>query len=64
MFRNIIVTATALVALFAFITSSAQAGGNDWKAKMIADAITAAPPAVTNDATIYAWDKKGQMILL
>ena len=64
MFRNIIVTATALVALFAFIANSAQAGGHDWKAKMIADAITAAPPSVTNDATIYAWDKKGQMILL
>ena len=47
-----------------FSANSAQAGGHDWKVKMIADAITAAPPSVTNDATIYAWDKKGQMILL
>jgi hypothetical protein len=64
MFRNFIVTATAFIALLSFIANSAYAGGDDWKTKMIADAITAAPPAVTKDATIYAWDKKKQMILL
>ena len=31
---------------------------------MIADALTAAPPIVTKDATIYAWDSNKQMILL
>ena len=47
-----------------FTANSAHAGGNDWKAKMIADTLSVVPPAVTNDANIYAWDKKGQMILL
>jgi len=64
MLRNIITTSTVFFSMLIFSAISAQAGGNDWKAKMIADALTAAPPAVTNDATIYAWDKKGQMILL
>ena len=64
MLRNIITTSTVFFSMLIFSANSAQAGGNDWKAKMIADALTAAPPAVTNDATIYAWDKKGQMILL
>ena len=64
MLRKITVAATAFVALFAFACHSAFAGGDEWKAKMIADALTAAPPAVTNDATIYAWDAKGQMVLL
>ena len=59
MLRKITVAATAFVALFAFACHSAFAGGDEWKAKMIADALTAAPPAVTNDATIYAWDAKG-----
>ncbi len=64
MLRNIITTSTVFFSMLIFSANSAQAGGNDWKAKMIADALTAAPPAVTNGATIYAWDKKGQMILL
>ena len=64
MLRNIITTSTVIFSMLIFSANSAQAGGNSWKAKMIADAITAAPPAVTNGATIYAWDKKGQMILL
>ena len=64
MFKNLIVVATTCVALFAFSFNSAYAGGDGWKEKMIADALTAAPPAVTHDATIYAWDAKGQMIML
>ena len=64
MLRKIIVAATACVALFAFAFHSAHAGGDGWKEKMIADALTAAPPAVTHDATIYAWDSKGQMIMI
>ena len=64
MLRNIITTSTVFFSMLIFSANSAQAGGHDWKVKMIADAITAAPPSVTNDATIYAWDKKGQMILL
>ncbi len=64
MLKNIITTSTVFFSMLIFSANSAQAGGHDWKVKMIADAITAAPPSVTNDATIYAWDKKGQMILL
>jgi len=64
MLKNIITTSTVIFSMLIFSANSAQAGGDDWKVKMIADAITAAPPSVTNDATIYAWDKEGQMILL
>ena len=58
MLKNIITTSTVFFSMLISLANSAQAGGNDWKAKMIADALTAAPPAVTNDATIYAWDKE------
>ena len=64
MLKIIISTSTVFFSMLIFLANAAQAGGNDWKAKMIANALTAAPPAVTNDATIYAWDKKGQMNLL
>ena len=64
MLRNIITNTTIFFAIFTFSATSAFSGGHDWKAKMIADALTAAPPSVTNNATIYAWDSKGQMLLL
>ena len=64
MLRNIINYTSTFFAIFTFSATSAFSGGHDWKAKMIADALTAAPPAVTNDATIYAWDSKGQMLML
>ena len=64
MLKKTAMAATAFVALFAFVFNSAYAGGGDWKAKMIADALTAAPSAVTKYASIYAWDAKGQMIML
>ena len=64
MLRNIITYTSTFFAIFTFSATSAFSGGDEWKAKMIADAITAAPPAVTEDATIYAWDSNRQMILL
>ena len=64
MLRNIITYTSTFFAIFTFSATSAFSGSDDWKAEMIADALTAAPPAVTNDATIYAWDSKGQMLLL
>jgi len=45
-------------------TGAAQAADKDWKAKQIADALSAGPPGVTKDAQVYAWDAKGQMVLL
>jgi len=42
----------------------AKADDQSWKEKQIADALSAAPQAVTKDATVYAWNAKGQMILL
>lgn len=64
MLNKIIVTVTTFVAMLTLTANSAFAVSDDWKAKMIADALTAAPPAVTHDATIYAWESKGKMVLL
>ena len=64
MLRNIITYTSTFFAIITFSASSAFSGGDEWKSKMIADALTAAPPAVTSDATIYAWNSKGQMLLL
>ena len=46
--------------------SQALSGGHGWQSKQIKDALTAAPHAVTHDASIYGWDpnNKGQMIVL
>lgn len=35
-----------------------------WKAKQIADALSAGPPTVTADARVYGWDPDGKMVLL
>lgn len=35
-----------------------------WKAEMIADALRAAPPSVTHNATIFAWNAEGELILV
>lgn len=43
---------------------SAQAVDDKWKSEMIADASKAAPPSVTDTATIYAWTPKGEMKLV
>jgi hypothetical protein len=42
--------------MLTFSTNCVFSGGHSWKEKMIQDALTAAPPSVTKDATIYAWD--------
>ena len=54
------------VASFLIMVAFGTVYANDesWKAAQIADALSAAPPAVTRDARIYAWDSTGQMILL
>jgi hypothetical protein len=44
--------------------SSALAADQAWKEAMIADAVQAAPPSVTRDATIYGWSSEGAMVLV
>lgn|GEM_PF-920030 len=54
--------------LLSLLLPTASALGEEsfdkWKQAMIADAVSAAPPSVTDDATIYAWDDAGKLILL
>ena len=42
----------------------ALATDENWKAKMIADALLAAPPSVTATAKIYAWTDKGELTMV
>ena len=53
-----------LLATGAGLAGSAGAGDMDWREKQIADALSAAPPAVTRDASVYAWNDKREMVLL
>ena len=64
MLRNLITYTSTFFAILTFSATSVFSGSDEWKAKMIADALTAAPPIVTKDATIYAWDSNRQMIML
>ena len=42
----------------------AHAAEEKWRSEAIADALLAAPPSVTDDATIYGWTADGELILL
>ena len=42
----------------------AHAAEEKWKSEAIADALLAAPPSVTDDATIYGWTADGELILV
>jgi hypothetical protein len=42
----------------------AHAADEKWKSEAIADALLAAPPSVTDDATIYGWTADGELILV
>ena len=58
---NIILSIPLLLSSF-----PAYGDGHDWKEKQIKDALLAAPPVITDDATIYGWDESqgGEMTLL
>jgi len=43
---------------------SAQAAEEKWKGEMIADALLAAPPSVTDTASIYGWTVEGDLVLV
>ena len=52
-----------LLFLFAF---TVYGDGHDWRERQIKDALMAAPPVITDNATIYGWDEEqgGKMTLL
>ena len=50
---------SGLVALL--IAGAAAAASDAWRAETIADALQAAPPAVTDDATILGWTPEGEL---
>lgn len=58
------IAVAALVGTFILGTSVFADDYERWRNTMIDDALTAAPPSVTDDATIHAWDSEGKMHLL
>jgi hypothetical protein len=58
------ISGIAVFATAISISNAVHANGTSWKAAQIADALTAAPPAVTKNARIYAWNAAGQMVLI
>jgi len=57
-----ILFASIMVLFPTIFPQPADATDEKWKAEMIADALLAAPPSVTHNATIYAWNAEGDMI--
>ena len=53
------VTALSLV----WLLHSARAADEKWTAETVAEAILAAPPPVTETATVYGWDENGKLTL-
>jgi hypothetical protein len=60
-----IVVVSSLAALcIANFLDPAQAADEKWKSEVIADALLAAPPPVTDNATIYGWTADGDLTLV
>ena len=38
-----------------FFSFPAHGDGHDWKERQIEDALMAAPPIITDNATVYSW---------
>jgi hypothetical protein len=57
-----VVSSLTALGLVSFL-HPAHAADEKWKSETIADALLAAPPSVTDDATIYGWNADGDMIL-
>jgi len=53
-----------LAATLALMASLSCSGAADWEHAQIADALRAAPPTVTHQAKIYAWQPFGQLVLV
>jgi hypothetical protein len=60
--RDTFIAAVAGLIVLSFFCP-ASAAEDAWKAETIADALQAAPPAVTNDATILGWSFEGDLIV-
>ena len=60
--RPPIMTGALIVVITLLVSATYGIADEKWKAEMIADALLAAPPSVTHNATIYAWNAKGEMI--
>ena len=60
---RVFLTMSLFLTMLAF---KALGGGHDWKENQIKDALLAAPPVITDTATIYGWDESqgGKMTLL
>src|SRR5919108_4914459 len=52
------------VGVLALTAPLSCSGAADWEQAQIADALRAAPPTVTHQARIYAWQPYGQLILV
>ena len=61
--QKLFIFQSLLLFLFAF---KVYGDGHDWREKQIKDALRAAPPVITDNATIYGWDEEqgGKMTLL
>jgi hypothetical protein len=62
-YGNMLCKYTGLFALVV-LPYSVQAQDEAWKKAQLADALQAAPPAVTDAAKIYAWNDDAEMILI
>lgn len=45
------------------VPASTRAEDGSWRTETIADALQAAPPSVTDDATIFGWSSDGKLVL-
>lgn len=59
---SILAFASMMVPWITIFSTTADAVDQQWKSTMIADALLAAPPSVTHNAKVYAWNADGDMI--
>lgn len=58
-----IIFLTSFTVTAASLVNTAQAVDQAWKSATIEDAIRAAPPSVTDTASIYGWTSEGELVL-
>jgi hypothetical protein len=61
--RKVTLTSVAMTLSLIAFAAPVPAAEQSWKDAAVADALQAAPPAATNDATIYGWTSEGDMVL-
>lgn len=59
---SVVLFASMMALCITVFSHPAAAIDEQWKSEMIADALLAAPPSVTHDTKIYAWNAEGDMI--